>query len=78
MSESFPAWIALIGVFAVGLGATRGAMLRSRSFVARGRKYETPQLPPSPAAAATVRARVPRRRPKLGSAGSPVQPGLAR
>lgn len=78
MSESFPAWIVLIGFLAVGLGAARGAMLRSRGFVPRGRICDLPPLTPSPMAPSTERARERRHRPRVGSAPGRAQPGLAR
>ena len=78
MSESFPAWIVLIGFLAVGLGAARGAMLRSRGFVPRGRKCDLPPLTPSAEAASSVRDRARQRRPRVGSAPGTAQPGLAR
>jgi len=78
MSESFPAWFVLIGFLAVGLGAARAAMLRSRGFVPRGRKCDLPPLTPSPEAASSARARVRLHRPRVGSAPRAAQPGLAR
>ena len=78
MSESFPAWIAFIAAFAVVLGALRGTMLRSQSFVPRGRRHAEPTALPAPAAAAASRTQVRRHRPSVGTAPGAAQPGLAR
>ena len=78
MSESFPTWIAFIGVLAIVLGVLRGAMLRAQGFVPRGRKGAAPQAPPAPVRIATARVRVRQRIPKLGAVPRSRDPGLAR